>query len=553
MAPTQHRRQSRGFRTDEAGTIALISAILLPLTVICAALATDLGRLYLERRALQGATDLAAMAAAAELDRAETLATRTLASNGFGTGSKVTVIKGNYRVDSSIAVANRFQANVLPYNAVRVDVTRPTALYFGRFFAGTSFDVHTSAVSATKAQATFSVGSRLAAVRGGIANQIFSSLLGGSISLTVSDYDALANADVELKPFLEALASQLNITAGSYNDVLSTQTTLGNVLTATANASGSSDPAFTAAIQTLLNTPGATNLSTQLSQWIDLGAFGNATLGDARPGFDASVSALELVRTSSVFANGSNQVSIALDASIPGVASTTLSIEIGEPVQYSGWVAAGTAGSEVQTAQSRIYLVAEVDGTIGGQAVRVRLPVRMTLANAKARLTQVTCNPASPGTNVAKLAASTGISAAWIGDETNNVTQSDGTYVSLLETSLFRVSGRSYISGGSSSESALTFTQSEVDSDTIKQVGTTNFSQSIFSSLIDNIDLKVTTLGWGITLSGTEAVAVKTLLGSVSEPLDNLAYTILSVMGVYLGEADIRVYGIRCGSAVLAQ
>ena len=58
--------------------------------------------------------------------------------------------------------------------------------------------------------------------------------------------------------------------------------------------------------------------------------------------------------------------------------------------------------------------------------------------------------------------------------------------------------------------------------------------------------------GIGIGLPAAVANLVKTALNAVAAPLDQLIYSLLTTLGVHLGEADVRVHGIRCGTAVLA-
>jgi len=62
---------ARRFAQNSAGSIAVLSAAVLPLSIGALALAVDMGSLYIERRQAQSAADLAAMAAAADLDNAE--------------------------------------------------------------------------------------------------------------------------------------------------------------------------------------------------------------------------------------------------------------------------------------------------------------------------------------------------------------------------------------------------------------------------------------------------------------------------------------------------
>ncbi len=46
-------------------------------------------------------------------------------------------------------------------------------------------------------------------------NTLLGSLLGTSLSLKVADYEALTSADIKLLPFLDMLATDLNLTASA--------------------------------------------------------------------------------------------------------------------------------------------------------------------------------------------------------------------------------------------------------------------------------------------------------------------------------------------------
>src|SRR5688572_6724299 len=64
-----------------SGNVAIMGALLLPVGIAAAAFAVDEGSLYLERREAQSITDLAAIVAAANIDRAETAVLTTFEDN----------------------------------------------------------------------------------------------------------------------------------------------------------------------------------------------------------------------------------------------------------------------------------------------------------------------------------------------------------------------------------------------------------------------------------------------------------------------------------------
>src|SRR5690606_24854677 len=87
--------------------------------------------------------------------------------------------------------------------------------------------------------AMFSIGSRLASLDGGLANALLSSLLGGRVSLTLMDYRGLADAQVNLLQFSDALAADLGVKAGDYDALLSHEVETGRVLRVLERIAGS--------------------------------------------------------------------------------------------------------------------------------------------------------------------------------------------------------------------------------------------------------------------------------------------------------------------------
>lgn len=230
-------RAIRRLLHDGSGQFALMTAIMTPVAITLAAFAVDAGSLYVEKRQAQALADLAAITAAANIDGAQLAARTTLQDNGAGDapGDSLVATTGHY--DPVAPVGNRFVAGGMPVNAVKVEYRTTGA----RYFAGAIIPpppIGVSAVAATSADAAFSIGSRLAALDGGVVNALLGGLTGSSISLSVMDYNALLNADVSLLAFLGALAVELDLTAASYNEVLGTDATIGQIARALSKTPG---------------------------------------------------------------------------------------------------------------------------------------------------------------------------------------------------------------------------------------------------------------------------------------------------------------------------
>ncbi|HRN84850.1 MAG TPA: TadG family pilus assembly protein [Hyphomicrobium sp.] len=551
------RCQVRCLLSDTAGSIGVVLAFFLMVAVSLCALAIDVGSLYLERRTMQGAVDLAAVAAAGDLERAEAAARATLAANGFGAVRALSVVKGRYERDRTLAPGDRFVAGQEPFNAVRLDVAAPGHLYFAKSFMAEP-EISVSAIGSTDARATFSIGSRLLAVRGGLANAILGALLGGNISLSVMDYEALVNADVRLLDFLSALATELDITAGTYGDVLDADVGIGQVLRAVATAAQAQGDTTAASVVTTLASRADASLTVPLNALVDLGPLAHAEVGPAHPGLGAGLDALSLVTAAAQLANGNRQVAINLGTHVPGLLALTLDVAIGEPAQHSGWVTTGQAGATVRTAQTRLRLVAEVGGTGLLLGARVRLPIYIELARAEARLKSVTCQGGSGDNAQAVVTARPAVVKAWIGDvpAAGLAAFNSGGGVprgNIVQAPLVTVTARASAEMSHAVGDDLRFTQRDVDAREVKTVSVRDHVSSLTGSLLQSATLHVEIAGLGLGLStGAIKSIVIGLLTPVTATLDGLLQPLLELLGVSLGEVDVRVHGISCGNAALS-
>ncbi|RYG18611.1 MAG: hypothetical protein EON96_04590, partial [Caulobacteraceae bacterium] len=185
----------RSIWANAHGGVAVISAFGAALACLAAAIAVDLGALALHARKVQGTADLAALAAAQRLDGADAAARTTVALNL----TNVRVIgteTGRYVPDPARKPADRFEAGASEIDAARVTVTAKAPVYFSRWLLGRDEVLVTRQATAAAPQtpkAMISLGSRLARLDGGVANQVLSGLLGSQVSLSVMDYRALAD------------------------------------------------------------------------------------------------------------------------------------------------------------------------------------------------------------------------------------------------------------------------------------------------------------------------------------------------------------------------
>ena len=543
------KRAIQRFLRSQEGTIAITAALFMACTIAIAALAVDAASLYVERRRDQGAVDLAAMAAAANIQNAEQAVWSTLKANGIINPKTVKVVLGNYIPDPGVAADKRFRPNQLPTNAVKVTMVRPGRLHFGRVFTKKEFDIAVSALSACDNLAAFSIGSRLAGLQGGLANQLLGGLLGGNVSLTIMDYNSLAQANLSVLSFMKALAVETGVTAGTYSDVLNADTQAGDVVQALVHAS--QDSSLSASVAALNKLPLlSSNMRTLIDPQalISLGPLADLALGDSAPGLDATVNVLQMLTAAAAFADGDHQVSLDLGATIPGLLSVKADLAIGERPQGTSYLAIGAPGSKVYTAQTRLRVIAEVAGSGVLLGARIRVPIYVDLAYAEGELKSIQCASNSSGT--VGVDARPGVANAWIGEVGAGFAQFAGSAevrkAVLVDTGVIKATGRANVNIGSTRTVALTFTPDDISNHVIKQADTRDIVQSTVSRLVQNLQLDVQIVGINLGLGTQVSNLLGTILAGVAAPLDGVVNSLLDVLGVKIGQADVQVHGVRC-------
>jgi uncharacterized membrane protein len=543
---------------DERGATAVLAAVLLTVLIGFAALGIDVGTAFTDRRKAQATADLAAIAAVSDLANADKAAAGTIQRNHHASGTTHRIEYGIYTADPKIAPSRRFApSNVASANAARVTLDTTTPLFFARVLTGKDrLPIQTNATATRSAFATFAIGSRLLKLDGGLLNQLLGSLLDSKLSLSVMDYQALADTQVDLFNFADALATRMQATAGTYDQVLNGSARAGDVLNAmvdaTRQSSGSSGTAVRALSQVAQQSQGSTT-KMRVGSLVDLGPYNSMGVGQ-RPKVSASASALDLVTATAQMANGKRQVEAGLDVKLPGIVAASLRIAVGERPKGTSWVTVGAKGASVHTAQTRLLLTVQLLGS--APASVVNLPIYIELASATAKLSALQCGFPNVRNSTVTLDVTPGVVDAWIGDVsetqfTNFTSAPNPQAANLVNTPLLKVTGRSHVTVSNMATQPVTFSYTDIEQRTKKTVGTKDFAASLLSRLVGDTELNVSILGLGIGLpQGVQSQVAGILAGAVS-PIDQLLSSVLQTLGVGLGQADVWVLGIRCDGAVL--
>ncbi len=565
-----------GFGKDRTGNIAIMGAAFFSVALVVAAFSVDEAALYLEKRRLQSITDIAAIQAARAPSEAGILVEQTLKDNGIshaaqrgktedlptwlvGNGRRAAYefSVGRYTPDPAIAPNKRFTPNGEPANAVKVTVQKSGSL----FFAGSFMDkplVSASGIAYSSSAAAFSIGSRLASLDGGLLNGLLNALLGTNISLSVMDYRALVDARIDVLSFLDGLATELDLTAATYDEVLDTTVTVGQIVEVMAGVTGSGDLTASAALKKILKGNPSAKLTVPLRSIIEVGTLGAVRVGTKPSGITAVFDAMQMLTASAALANGEHQVAVSLGVNVPGLTSVGVHLAIGEPEQKTPFMTIGELGTIVHTAQTRLLIEAKVGGEGLLAGVTIRLPIYVELAYADAKLTSISCPTGTPDSAKVTVSAKPGVAQLWIANVpaanlTNFVSSPVDGSATVVNVLGIKVNASAHVAATNVKAKDLTFSHNDIKNLTAKSVSTGNLLETAVSSLLGELNLSVELGPLNLGLGGTITALLGKTLSAVAAPLDSLVYNLLLALGIKIGEADVRVHGVACQRAVLVQ
>lgn len=457
--------------------------------------ATDIGRFYAERRHMQAAADTAALSAVTQVASDATCAAATTAVNQVtnvpasllsekATAAVTCGIWSPPATSGASAQFTRTSGAALPannqcaglsggavgagqsVNAVCVTVSEPVS---GIFINDVT--ISASAIAKSVPTDTFTLTTSLAALNGGLANQLLQVLTGSpnALSLQVLDYQGLAQVNLKLAGILA------NLPVGTTTGVLNGTVTLGQLAYAAVQAATQQN--LVGANLNVLNAIVASLCSGTVcgGPQIALGQLVSAATATGTSAVNASVNALGLLSTALQIANGTNSVAIpSITVQTPTALAPLLNATVSGSVSLAGTppsTASGPAGptncgtsnctTNTSTAQGNVFLNTSISllstcptgGLVypGGTCpsgsptplAAVQLPITAYVAPATAGLASVTCT--ANGTKTAQVNVQTGVVAVYIGGSANTpinlnapsgYTPGSGTPITLVAVNL---------------------------------------------------------------------------------------------------------------------
>jgi uncharacterized membrane protein len=368
----RHSIRSLSGAREQRGAIIVMAALALSLVVILLSVA-DIGFLYYYKREYQKAADLAAMAGAKRLV-SETTGIRSCDGNALpaaqanatqNLGSKnyaLTVLCGKWN-PSGTTPETRFDTGV---DADQLDAVR--AVISGtppRFLPYVTVVTLTARATALADQplAQLRIRSTLATVdstKSPLLNSVVGGLLGGSINLPVAAWNGLLNTDINLLKYLDALALELGVNVGNYDQVLGADVTLRQLMDVAADVlnRGGGTGDVSAAVGGLGQLLGA-NLP-GFSPLLKLGDLLNIKTGTPASALDLGLNVFNLVEGSVQLASAHCAVCVDLPINLPGLAGVGVKLKVIEPPQLSAIGNPNTDHIAVRTAQVRVVVSANL-------------------------------------------------------------------------------------------------------------------------------------------------------------------------------------------------
>lgn len=391
---------------SQRGAITILTACFALVGVLCMVLVIDSGRLYLAKRDLQRIADVSAIEAVARGGEcvspgalATTYATQAATRNGFD--AQTDTLQAQCGRVSASNGERVFTVDAAGLQTIRVIVTRPVpaSLIAGGLF-GQDVTLRAVAVASRGVPlAALTLRTTVASIdsqQSTLLNAVLGGLLGGSLTLDALGYNGLVSSQINLFSFLDALKTTLNLSAGGYDQVLGTQVTMGQVLTATADAlSAQSGTASTTAALGAIN---LLRLATGPTTLI-LDDVLNLQTGTSFAGADAQINVFDLLRSSILLANRNSALASDISLPLAGGGGVDLAVKVIEPPQLSAIGNPILAAAEaplfdgpnrilVKSSQVRLYVGASlgtviqvVDNVLNG-VLQLAAPVTSFLQNA---------------------------------------------------------------------------------------------------------------------------------------------------------------------------
>jgi uncharacterized membrane protein len=352
------------------------------LAILFLALVVDSGRLYLDKRSLQRVADMAALEAvsrasgcsAAFVTNAQQVATASAQRNGFVVANGRTLLAECGTV-GVMGGQRQLMLDASQNEAVRVTVTArvPASLVAGGIFdQDIVMQAQATAARASNQLAQLTIRSQVLAVdssRGTLLNALIGGLLGSNLNVSVAGWQGLVGTNISLFEFSNQLSTNLGLSVGSYDQLLRSNITVGQLVNAAIDVlqrNGSASSSTMTALQSIRVASAVSPTPIRLGDVVNLAA------GSEASGLTGQINLFNLLQGFAQAANANSALAADVPISLPGLLSANAKVKITEPPQLS---AVGNPDAAklnpdgpdaifVRTAQARVLISIELGNVL---------------------------------------------------------------------------------------------------------------------------------------------------------------------------------------------
>jgi uncharacterized membrane protein len=205
-----------------------------------------------------------------------------------------------------------------------------------------------------------------------LLDTVFGKLLGGNVALTAVGWQGLVTTQVNLLSFLDAIALQVGLQAGQYEQVLNSQITAGKLLQALATVLQKNGALADVALNGFND---MVALTTQVSNvQLSVAEILGVATGTPSSALDVNLQAFQLTQAFVQLANSQHAATVSAPANLLGLANVVTTVKVIEPPQVSAignpelamLDPLGANGIRVRTAQVRALISVDFTTALNG-------------------------------------------------------------------------------------------------------------------------------------------------------------------------------------------
>ncbi len=430
--------------------------------------------------------------------------------------------------------------------------------------AGVIVTHSTTARAACSGGPCVGAGPRLASVdssRSVLLNALLGDLLGTSVNLTVADWNAIAQGDVNLAGYLNALQTQVGVSSPS--QALNANATLAQLVSAMAVAAqADGNTVLVNALNTLKPQIAGLSGTVKLGDLLTV-SLPNGALSSVK------VNALDLITGAIQLYNYRNALTtpspVTISGSAIGLGSVVNSVQLYAQIIEPPTYVCGGVGTQFHTGAARVKLNVDLVD-LQPNAAALNAPPTITGASATIGQVQVYVEVARAEGTIAAVdavshavtvQATPGVADLYLGTISDSVffnrthvidasTDLDYSTIGTLSVNATTVSiqAKSYARGQAPFTSNLFFTGPYPQTQTASTSAA--FASNLVDSMVTNLSLRLSpSLG---ALDSIILPTLKTIVSGAMTPalnsiLTGLADPLLELLGIRLGEVDVTVFG----------